>query len=271
MTQSSQAVALVTGASSGIGLATAKLLAKAGYRVFGTSRGASSKGHGGFTMIACDVTDDASVSAAVSTVFDQEGRIDLLINNAGLGLIGGAEESSIAQGQALFDVNVFGVIRMTNAVLPIMRQRGQGRIVNISSILGLIPAPYATLYAASKHAIEGYSESLDHETRAFGVRVTLVEPGYTRTAFKQSTLAPDQPIAVYESIGDAMRSHAHENNENGDAPEVVAQAILQALATDNPKPRYTAGKLAGQARMLRRFVPEAAFSKSLRKQNNLPV
>jgi short-subunit dehydrogenase len=271
MNQNPQAVALVTGASSGIGLATARTLVKAGYRVFGTTRRVSSKAHAGITMIACDVTDDASVSAAVASVIDQGGGIDLLVNNAGIGLIGAAEESSIAQSQALFDVNVFGVFRMTNAVLPIMRRQGQGRIINLSSILGLIPAPYAALYAASKHAIEGYSESLDHETRAFGVRVTLVEPGYTRTAFEQSTLAPDQPIAVYGPVRDSMRQHAIKNNETGDTPDVVAEAILKAIASDNPKSRYTAGKLASQARMLRRFVPEAAFSKSLRKQNNLPV
>ena len=271
MNPSPHPVALITGASSGIGLATAKSLRQAGYWVFGTSRNASSKGYDGITMITCDVTDDASVSAAVASAFNQGGRIDLLVNNAGLGLLGGAEESSVAQAMALFDVNVFGVLRMTNAVLPIMRDQGRGRIINLSSILGLIPAPYSALYAASKHAIEGYSESLDHETRAFGVRVSLVEPGYTRTAFEQNTLAPDHPIGVYDSVRDAMRSHANENNEKGDAPEVVAQAILRAIASDIPKPRYTAGKLAGQARMLRRFVPEAAFSKSLRKQNNLPV
>lgn len=271
MNPSPHPVALVTGASSGIGLATAKALRQAGYWVFGTSRKVPSTGYDGITMIACDVTDDASVSAAVASVIDQGGRIDLLVNNAGVGLLGAAEESSIAQSQALFNVNVFGVIRMTNAVLPIMRRQGKGRIINLSSILGLIPAPYSALYAASKHAIEGYSESLDHETRVFGVRVTLVEPGYTRTAFEQSTLAPDQPIAVYGPVRDAMRSHAVKNNEAGDAPEAVAEVVLQAIASDNPKPRYTAGKLAGQTRMLRRFVPEAAFSKSLRKQNNLPV
>src|SRR5688572_16880370 len=174
-------VALVTGASSGIGRATAKALQNAGFRVFGTSRRAAAESSDGVTMLACDVTDDASVAKLVDEVLAKAGRIDLLVNNAGIGLLGGAEESSIAQAQALFDVNVFGVLRVTNAVLPTMRRQASGRIINMSSVMGLIPAPYLALYSSTKHALEGYSESLDHELRAFGIRVVLVEPAYTRT------------------------------------------------------------------------------------------
>src|SRR4029079_12268277 len=119
-------------------------------------------------------------------VLAKAGRIDLLVNNAGVGLPGGAEESSIAQAQTLFDVNVFGVLRVTNPVLPTMRRQGKGRIINLSSLLGLIPSPYNALYASTKHAIEGYSESLNHELRTFGIRVALVEPGFTRTAFEEN-------------------------------------------------------------------------------------
>ncbi|TIS73184.1 MAG: SDR family NAD(P)-dependent oxidoreductase, partial [Mesorhizobium sp.] len=174
MTKTNPGVALVTGASSGIGRATAAALRNAGFRVFGTSRRAISEQSDGVTMLTGDVTDDASVSKLVEEVLAETGRIDLLVNNAGIGLLGGAEESSTAQAQALFDVNVFGVIRMTNAVLPTMRRQRSGRIVNLSSVLGLIPAPYSALYASTKHAIEGYSESLDHELRSFGIRVVLV-------------------------------------------------------------------------------------------------
>ncbi len=184
MNKTNLGVALVTGASSGIGLATAKALQNAGYRVFGTSRRAAAEGFDGITMLACDVTDDASVAKLIDDVLAETGRIDLLINNAGTGLLGGAEESSMAQAQALFDVNVFGVFRVSNAVLPTMRRQGKGRIVNLSSVQGFIPAPYFALYASTKHAVEGYSESLDHELRAFGIRVTLVEPAYTRTSFE---------------------------------------------------------------------------------------
>ncbi len=116
-------------------------------------------------MLTCDVTDEASVAKLVDEVLARAGRIDLLVNNAGIGLLGGAEESSTAQAHALFDVNVFGVLRVTNAVLPVMRRQRKGRIINMSSILGLIPSPFNALYASTKHAIEGYSESLDHELR----------------------------------------------------------------------------------------------------------
>ena len=173
MNKTNPSVALVTGASSGIGYATAKALQKAGYRVFGTSRHAASKGPDGITMLTCDVTDDASVAKLIDRVLAEAGRIDLLVNNAGIGLLGGAEESSIAQAKSLFEVNVFGVIRMTNAVVPIMRRQGKGRIVNLSSAHGFIPAPYFALYAATKHAVEGYSQSLDHELHTLGIRVTL--------------------------------------------------------------------------------------------------
>jgi NADP-dependent 3-hydroxy acid dehydrogenase YdfG len=154
MKKTNSGVALVTGASSGIGKATAKTLMSAGYRVFGTSRRAVSENPDGVTMLTCDVTDDASVAKVVDEVLTQAGRIDLLVNNAGIGLLGGAEESSTAQAQALFDVNVFGVLRITSAVLPVMRRQRTGRIINLSSVLGLIPAPYSALYASTKHAIE---------------------------------------------------------------------------------------------------------------------
>ena len=132
---------------------------------------------GGVVFLPLDVTDDESVAGAVREVLDRSGRIDVLVNNAGVGVSGAAEESSIEQARALFDTNLFGSIRMTRAVLPHMREQGSGRIINVSSVLGFMPAPFMALYAATKHAIEGYSESLDHEVREHGVRVLLVEPG----------------------------------------------------------------------------------------------
>ena len=199
------------------------------------------------------------------------GRIDLLVNNAGMGLLGAAEESSTAQAQALFNVNVFGVLRMTNAILPAMRRQGKGRIINLSSVLGLIPAPYSALYASTKHAIEGYSESLDHELRAFGIRVVLVEPAYTRTSFEENLVKPDRSLEIYDSARAGMNVIMRKAMETGDAPEVVARTILEAATASSPRRRYAAGKMARQVSFLRRFVPESAFDKSLRKQNGLPV
>src|SRR5581483_1408434 len=221
-------VALVTGASSGIGDATAKALQTAGFRVFGTSRRPTAEISDGVSMRSCDVTDDASVAKLVDGLLAETGRIDLLVNNAGVGLLGGAEESSTAQAQALFDVNVFGVLRMTNAVLPAMRRQRKGRIVNLSSVLGLIPAPYSALYASTKHAIEGYSESLDHELRTFGIRVVLVEPSYTKTAFEENLAKPDRLLDSYDSGRAGMDAVTRKAIETGDAPEVVARTIVEA-------------------------------------------
>src|SRR3954452_21504342 len=194
----SMRVAVVTGASSGIGEAAARSLAGAGFTVYGTSRKAvAGEQRDGVTFLALDVTDDESVAGAVREVLGRSGRIDVLVNNAGVGTAGAAEESSIAQAQALFDTNLFGAIRMTRAVLPHMRERRSGRIINVSSVLGFVPAPFMALYAATKHAVEGYSESLDHEVREHGVRVLLVEPGYTSTAFDANAVPADEPLPLY--------------------------------------------------------------------------
>ncbi len=264
-------VALVTGASGGIGRATALALAQAGYRVFGTSRQGGQALAGGVALLACDVTQDASVDTAVHAVLQQAGRIDLLVNNAGVGLLGAAEESSLEQAKSLFDVNLFGVIRVTRAVLPAMRRQRAGRIVNISSVMGLIPAPYMALYAASKHALEGYSESLDHELRHAGVRVLLVEPAYTQTAFETHLVRADLQLDDYRAARTNAESALRAAMQRADAPEVVARAVVEAATDAAPRARYTAGAMARQVSLLRRFVPRAAFDKSLRKQMRLPA
>jgi short-subunit dehydrogenase len=260
----------VTGASSGIGLASVRALHKAGYRVFGTSRRSSTVLGDAGTLLTCDITDEASVTAMVKTVLDETGRIDLLVNNAGFGISGGAEESSISQAQDLFDVNLFGVIRAIRAVLPTMRAQKSGRIINISSVLGLIPAPYMALYAASKHAVEGYSESLDHEIRSQGIRVVLVEPAYTRTAFDQNLLVADAQLDLYAEARATAEQSMREAMAIADAPEIVAETVLTAAEASVPQRRYTAGKVARQISLLRRFAPAQLFDKSLRKQMHLP-
>ncbi len=261
--------AIVTGASSGIGRVNAEALARAGFTVFGTSRRAGNDGPNGVSMLVCDVTDDTAVNAVVSTVLARTGRIDILVNNAGLGLIGGAEESSVDQARAMFDVNLFGVMRMTNAVLPHMRQQRSGRIINLSSVLGFIPAPFSALYSSTKHALEGYTESLDHELRAHSVRAILIEPAYTRTAFDQNGVSPDRPMAAYEAARRQVTSLVQEAMKVADDPRLVAGCIVKAATAATPRTRYTAGKLAAQLRLLRRLVPASAFDKSLRRQFGL--
>jgi short-subunit dehydrogenase len=269
MKTSSGKTAIVTGASSGIGKATAAALVRAGFKVFGTSRRPAVEGPKGVSMLVCDVTSEESVKKLVSDVFQQTGRIDLLVNNAGMGLFGGAEESSVDQVRTLFDVNLFGVMRMTNAVLPFMRRNGSGHIINVSSVLGFIPAPFSAHYGATKHAIEGYSESLDHETRAFGVRVSLIEPGFTRSAFDQSALKPDLPLKEYDDARAKLDVLIKQAMTIGDAPEVVADTVVLAATASSPKRRYPAGKVAKQISVLRRLVPADMFDKSLRKQFGL--
>jgi len=260
-----QPVALVTGASSGIGKAAALALAEAGFEVVGTSRNTAGVTHrDGVTFLDLDVASDESVSSVVGRVIERYGRLDVLVNNAGIGTAGAAEESSVAQDQSIFDINVFGVIRMTKAVLPYMRAQGRGRIINISSVVGFLPQPYMAVYAASKHAVEGYSESLDHEIREHGVRVLLVEP-----AFDANSVRPDTPLPVYAQQRHIFEQLAATAVRDGDDPAAVAKVIVAAATDPKPKLRYTAGPRAARVSTLRRIVPARAFDKQIRKLNRL--
>jgi len=262
--------AIVTGASSGIGAATAERLAKAGYEVYGTSRRGGGPGNRSFQMLSLDVTSDESVEAAVSEVMRLAGRIDLLVNNAGFSTApAGAEESSIEQARSIFDTNFFGIVRMTRAVLPHMRRQGSGRIVNIGSVFGFLPAPYMALYAATKHAIEGYSESLDHELRTRGIRVSVIEPANTNTQFDANLLQPDAKLDEYREARAIVARRMSEMVAGGDQPEVVADAVLKAASAKSPKLRYTSGGRARRLQWLRRFAPAGAVDAGIRKEMRL--
>jgi NAD(P)-dependent dehydrogenase (short-subunit alcohol dehydrogenase family) len=270
MSKSPIGVALVTGASSGIGEATAERLAKAGYKVFGTSRRASSLGQRPFEMLNLDVTSDESTEAVVREVIRLEGRIDLLVNNAGIGVApAGAEEYSLEQAKAIFDTNVYGIIRMTRAVLPPMRQQGSGRILNVGSVLGFLPMPFGALYAATKHAVEGYSESLDHELRTRGIRVSIIEPAYTRTGFDSSLLQPEMKLDEYREVRAALEQRFKVLFDGGVDPRVVAETVLKAASAARPRLRYTAGGLARRLGILRRFAPAALVDAGIRKDLRL--
>src|SRR5207249_7916364 len=263
-------VALVTGASSGIGKATAERLATAGYKVYGTSRRGATPGQRSFEMLSLDVTSDESVAAAVNALLRSEGRLDLLVNNAGFSIApAGAEESSIEQARSIFETNFFGILRMTRAVLPHMRRQGNGRIVNISSVFGFLPAPYMALYAATKHAIEGYSESLDHELRTRGIRVSVIEPAYTKTPFDANFLEPDAKLDEYREIRAAVSQRVKEVMATAEQPGVVAEVVLRAASAARPKLRYTAGGLASRLRLLRRFAPAGLVDAGIRRDLRL--
>ncbi len=237
----------------------------------GTSRAAAKAAPvSGVGFVDLDVADDDSVTAAVGQVIERFGRIDVLVNNAGFGSGGAAEESSLAQDQRVFDINVFGVLRMTKAVLPHMRAQGRGRIVNISSIVGFIPMPYMAVYAASKHAIEGYSESLDHEVREYGVRVLLVEPAWTNTSFEANATQPDQPLPIYAQHRRAFEQQMAKAVQDGDDPTTVAKTVVAAATDAKPNLRYPVGQ-SGRVHTMRRLVPWRLFDRQIRKLNGLPA
>jgi NAD(P)-dependent dehydrogenase (short-subunit alcohol dehydrogenase family) len=270
MTKPKAKIALVTGASSGIGEATAERLAKAGYKVYGTSRRGAEAGKRPFEMLPLDVTSDQSVQAAVSEVMRRDDRIDLLVNNAGFGVApAGAEESSIDQARSIFETNFFGLIRMTRAVVPHMRRQGSGRIINIGSVLGFLPMPYGALYAATKHAVAGYSESLDHELRTRGIRVSVIEPAYTKTPFDANFMEPDAKLDEYREARAGVNKRVNEVMATAEQPGVVADTVLEAANAARPKLRYAAGKLAKRLRLLRRFAPAGLVDAGIRKDLRL--
>src|SRR6059036_401884 len=263
-------VALVTGASSDIGKATAERLATAGYKVYGTSRRGATSGQRAFEMLSLDVTSDESVAAAVNALLRSEGRLDLLVNNAGFSIApAGAEESSIEQARSIFETNFFGILRMTRAVVPHMRFQGSGRIINIGSVLGFLPAPYMALYSATKHAVEGYSESLDHELRTRGIRVSVIEPAYTKTQFDANFLEADSKLDEYREVRAALGKQMKDVLAAADEPGVVADVVLKAARAARPKLRYTAGGLATRLRLFRRFAPAGALDAGIRRNLRL--
>jgi NAD(P)-dependent dehydrogenase (short-subunit alcohol dehydrogenase family) len=272
MTNIRTKIALVTGASSGIGEATAERLAKAGYKVYGTSRRGAQASKRSIEMLPLDVTSDESVESAVNEVIRRHGHIDLLVNNAGFGVApAGAEESSIDQARSIFETNFFGLIRMTRAVVPHMRRQGSGRIINIGSVLGFLPMPYGALYAATKHAVEGYSESLDHELRTRGIRVSVIEPAYTKTSFDANFMEPDAKLDEYREAREGLNKRVIEVMATAEQPGVVADTVLKAANAAHPKIRYAAGRLANRLRLLRRFAPAGVVDAGIRKDLRLDV
>jgi NAD(P)-dependent dehydrogenase (short-subunit alcohol dehydrogenase family) len=259
-------VAVVTGISSGLGRATAAELARRGFRVFGTVRALGGAELPGVEPIVLDVRDDASVERAVADVLARAGRIDVLINNAGTSIVGAIEETDTAQARALFDVNFFGAVRVTGAVLPAMRAQRAGRIAFVSSVVGFLPAPFMGFYAASKHALEGYAESLDHEVRALGIRAFLVEPGFMRTRLDKNSTVAARNIDDYAGARHRVSASINSSVAAGEDPAIVATVIADALAHEQPRLRYPVGRRAGMLARLRAFLPARVFDRSLRKQ-----
>jgi short-subunit dehydrogenase len=268
--KNSKAIALVTGASSGIGLATAERLAKEGYKVFGTSRQGKSASNSGIEMLSLDVTNDTSVKKALADIIAREGRIDLLVNNAGFNLsVGGAEESSIHQAKELFETNFFGVVRMSLEAIAHMRQQGSGRIINIGSVLGFMPMPYMALYTATKHAIAGYSESLDHEVRTMGIRVSVIEPAFMKTSIDANAREVDRKLDAYRDTRLAMEKRLHEMLDVAEDPSAVANTVVKVAKASNPKTRYTSGREASRLGWMHTLLPHTLLNAGIRKHLRL--
>ncbi|WP_192457537.1 oxidoreductase [Musicola keenii] len=262
---SEQKVVVVTGVSSGIGRAVAQKFASQGCVVFGTVRNINTANAlPGVELIEMDVRDDDAVQRGFQSIIERTQRIDVLVNNAGTSLVGAVEETSTAEAAALFETNVFSILRTVQAVLPLMRAQGSGRIVNVSSVLGFLPAPYMGLYSASKRAVEGLTESLDHEVRQFGIRVTLVEPSFTRTHLDINAPQTRAKLDSYDRER-ALASHAIVNSVNtAPEPEGVAASIVDAALGPWQMRRTPAGQ-ASLLRKLRRFMPAGPVDASLRK------
>jgi short-subunit dehydrogenase len=240
-----------------------------GARVFGTVR----REHPGETLagvalLHLDVTSEQSVADAVQSVLQQAGRIQVLVNNAGYAVAGAVEETSVEEARQQFETNFFGVMRLTQAVLPVMRRQGYGRIVNMISMAGLVPVPYRGIYSASKHALEGYTETLDHEVRQFGIRAALVEPAFTRTSIETNRKSVHAPLSVYSEQEQRVNKALEQNVAHGDQPRAVAEAVCAAVEATRPRLRYPVGGGVALSR-LRRFVPAEMFDRQVRKRFQL--
>ena len=276
MSETREHVVLVTGASSGIGKSVAYFLAQKGFRVYGTSRKAPSTPEqtpkSTVTMLCMDVTDSDSVEQALAEVLRREGRIDIVINNAGAGLAGPVETTAIEEAQWQMDVNFLGALRVCRAAMRIMRPQQSGYIVNISSIGGVIAIPYQAIYSASKFALEGLTESLRYEASPFGIRVVLVEPGDHKTGFTQSREFTQASASDHAYQLDFERAVGRmiADEQGGPDPEAIGRLIHRIVSTRRPRLRYTVGPSVQRAAVwLRRLLPYRLIELGLRRYYRL--
>jgi NAD(P)-dependent dehydrogenase (short-subunit alcohol dehydrogenase family) len=271
--------ALVTGASSGIGAAIARQLIVDGYRVFAGARRVERMGDltaAGAVALSLDVTDDASMTAAIDAIRADSGRLDVLVNNAGYGSYGSLEEVPIEEGRRQFDVNVFGLARLTQLALPMMRAQRSGTVVNITSIGGKIYEPFGSWYHASKFAVEGMSDCLRMELAPLGINVIVIEPGAIKTEWTEISRlnllqhSGNGPYAPYAAAHAAMLGNADTSNL-ASAPEVVAKTVSRALKTHRPRTRYATGGGARTAVFLRAILPDRWFDAMLRRFLRAPA
>ena len=263
-------IVMITGASSGIGKATALELLARGYTVYGLARRVEKMKdivQAGGVALPLDVTKIDAVERCVERVVREQGRIDVLVNNAGFGLYGPVEEVPLAKAQYQYDVNLFGVARMTQLVLPHMRRTGQGRIINISSIGGVVSTPLGAWYHSTKFALEGWSDCVRQEVKRFGIDVVVIRPGLIATEFgevmvrqEQTTRRPEHPTqeSPYAPLLTALHKQGQEmfSSSRASDPQVIADVVVKAIVAKRPRTRYRAGHLSGTLLCVRRLLPD---------------
>ena len=270
-------VVLITGASSGIGKACAEYLANRGYVVFAGSRSLSEgdpeqegaaavRWHG----VRMDVDDESSVGEGIDRVVRQGGRLDVVVNCAGFGIGGSIEDTSIDEAKAIFETNVFGILRVCREALPIMREQRSGRIVNVSSLAGRIGLPFQGLYSATKFAIEGLTESLRMEVKAFGIHVSLIEPGDFCTGFTANRRVADSPGNAYRERFEGALEAMESDETGGASPETVARLLHRILRASSPRLRYTVGPLSQRLSAIAKpLLPPSYFEREVMKHYNV--
>ncbi|MBI1316238.1 SDR family NAD(P)-dependent oxidoreductase [bacterium] len=268
-----QPVALITGASSGIGRSTALLLAQNGYTVYGVARRLDRLQDleaSGIRIRSMDLTVPESIESGLQSILSETGRIDVLINNAGYGSYGALEEVPIEEAVRQFEVNVFGLMRLTQAVLPGMRARKKGFIVNITSVGGKIYLPLGGWYHATKHALEVLSDVLRFETEPFGIKTIIIEPGAVRTEWGDIALGSGEKVSgvgpyagMTRTMVDLFKTNYQPSRSIG--PEVIAQTILKALQSRTPKTRYAVGPMVGLFLAMKRYLSDRGFEGLIRQ------
>ena len=256
---------LITGASSGIGLAIANHMVDAGYQVIGTSR-CTEKQDERFEMMSLDVCDEDSVRQCVNAVLSKYGKVDVLVNNAGVAEVGSAEETTMSQLSQQFDTNFFGMVRMIQSVLPSMRSQSQGQIINISSLVGFAAIPYTSAYSASKFALEGYSEALYHELLPLGIHVSVVQPGMVKTGLFKENAGIKNVIQDYTPWYLAVTKEIASHSEKGISTSVVADKVLSLCQMEKPPFVNRVGPDAKLVSRLRRFMPKSIFNRIWHKE-----
>jgi NAD(P)-dependent dehydrogenase (short-subunit alcohol dehydrogenase family) len=282
---SAQPVVLITGGTDGLGRATALLLAQRGYHVFAAGRSTEKRAQLDalarekklpLETLTLDVCDQQSVEQGVAEVLAKAGAIDVLINNAGVVIVATVEEMSMADWRSQFETNLFGVIRVTQAVLPGMRERRKGRIVMMSSVAGLVTPPTYGPYSATKHAIEAISNALRHELYPFGIATVLIEPGYIVTGIQQASAELSKQYLENRDSGPYAAIHGKSRNarnsaraSSGTTPEDCARVILRAVQARNPKARYTVTPLATMVKWVRRVLPDSLLDAMIRRSTGI--